>query len=100
MNIPDKIRIEGESWAILLVEDTESALGTRLFGHFDESKRIITLDSDHRTEETFMHELVHAVDKNHGLDLNEKQILTLAQVLYAIIVDNNLDFREENSSIK
>ena len=98
MNIPAKLTIEGEPWTVKLIDSTDHALDTRLFGSESQTTREISLDALHRTSQTFLHELLHIVDKNHGLLLEEKQIMTLAQVLYAIIVDNKLDFRRKEET--
>ena len=97
MNIPAKLIIEGEPWTVNLIDSTDHALDTRLFGSESQTTREISLDALHRTSQTFLHELIHIIDKNHALGLEEAKIMTLAQVLYAIIVDNKLDFRREES---
>ena len=92
MNIPNKLIIEGEDWTVDLIENTNHKLGTRKFGESDMTECLITLDANHRTEQTFLHELVHIIGYNHGLDLSESHVLTISQVMYAIIVDNKLNF--------
>jgi hypothetical protein len=42
--------------------------------------------------ETFLHEIIHFVSHNAGLDLKERQILGLAHGLFQVIRENKLDF--------
>jgi len=92
MKIPNRLNIDGEEWKVNLVE-TKHDLGTVNFGTMNLSTLEINLDKDNRTDQTLLHELFHVIDKNNGLDLNEQQILSLSQGIYATIVNNDLDFR-------
>ena len=41
-----------------------------------------------------LHELIHVVSSNRGMRLKEAQVESLANGLFQIIRDNDLDFRK------
>ena len=88
MKIPKKLRIDGENWTIEKVRVPGDDLETRYFGITDHMKKKITLDMVNRADSTFLHEIIHAVDVNRHLALNEDQVKSLAHGLYAVIKEN------------
>lgn len=100
MKIPKKLWIDGEEWEINLDDSGGTVLDTRNFGMTNIATRKITVDSKQRTGPSFLHEIFHAIDVNRHLEITEQQIDSLAHGLYAVIVDNNLDFREPKKKRK
>ena len=94
MKIPRKLRIDGEDWRVKKIKVNQNDLETRFFGMADHMERKITIDTVHRTDSTFLHEIVHAVDVNRHLSLTEEQVKSLSHGLYAVIKDNKLNFNE------
>jgi len=94
MKIPRKLRIDGENWIVKKVKVKNDDLETIYFGRTDHMLKTITIDTSHRTNETFLHEIIHAVEVNRGLELSETQVKSLSHGLYATIKDNKLRFDE------
>ena len=92
MKIPNKVRIDGEIWTVKKVKNTlDSDYLGRTFPHDHQ----ILLNTDAKgIDSTFLHELNHVIDKNRSLGLTEQQICSFSSGLYAIIVDNKLNFIE------
>lgn len=93
MKIPDKIRIDGENWEI--IKNKNLLRNESLRGRITYLTRIIELEANSpRIAPSLLHECIHAVDNNANLDLTEEQVKRLAHGIYAIIVDNNLNFND------
>jgi hypothetical protein len=43
---------------------------------------------------TLLHEVIHAVDELHGIDLDEEQVVKLGKGLYQVLKDNPNIFEE------
>ena len=100
MKIPRKLKIDGEKWTVEKISVRQNDLETRYLGCTDHLKKKITIDIKHRTDSTFLHEIIHAVDVNRHLELSEEQVKSMAYGLYAVIVDNKLDFRNSTKAKK
>ena len=91
MKIPRKIRMDGVDWKII---KTSNDLNSNIMGTtYPHAKEILLSTDSGQIESTFLHEVVHVIDLDRGLELSENQVQSLASGLYAAIVDNNLDFR-------
>ena len=91
MKIPRRIRVDGEDWTI---EKHSNGMDSSFLGRTFKHDHLITLNKDAKgIESTLLHEIVHAIDMNRNLELTESQVSSLSSGLYAVIVDNNLDFR-------
>lgn len=92
-----ELKIGGLNYAIQPVEWDENINGIMQFGlcHKDLTKiEINTNVSEQLQNQTIVHEMLHAVFMEAGIDLdNEEYIVTnLAPVLYQVIKDNDFDF--------
>ena len=98
MRIPRIIRADGERWKVLKKDNgLESDYLGRTFPHCHE----IILNTDAEgIDATFLHELGHVVNNNRALKLTEEQISSFTSGLYAVIVDNKLDFRNSTKAKK
>ena len=94
MKIPKSLRLDGEDWKIELIHNTEHDLDVRHYGKTDDSKSLITLEANHHTDETFLHEIIHTIETNRFLEMTEQQVFSLSHGLYAVIRDNKLNFNE------
>jgi hypothetical protein len=93
MRIPKKLKIRRATWNVTFdnsIEKTDKAVGLCI----DSTKKIvISPDSDrNETEETFIHELLHACWPKDvcGDRLEEKLIRSLSPILYKALKDNDL----------
>jgi len=94
MKIPSKIKVSGVWYKIEIAKDTSDDMneaqnrGRVLFG-----KGIIKILDSYFPESknrTLLHEIIHILDDDLGLDLEEKTIRRLASGLYQVLKDNNL----------
>jgi len=96
MKIPDKIKVAGHIYKVVWDDVRLSNLG--LVGESDHHGDIIYLCKYYRSgtpnaqseiEETFLHEILHAVDANYNMhSLTEDVVTRLAVGLYQVLVDN------------
>ena len=91
MKIPRKIRVDGEDWTI---QKHTNGMDSSFLGRTFKHDHLITLNKDAEgIASTFLHEIIHVIELTRHLEFTESQVSSLASGLYAIIVDNNLDFR-------
>lgn len=51
----------------------------------------LNTDADKSKQEcTYLHEIIHEINYQHGLDLKESQVDTLGTCLYQVLTDNDL----------
>lgn len=91
MKIPHKIRIKSRiSYEIVWVDrfDDEHCLGECR----GDVKQIAILknQSDKQTFQTFLHEVLHAIEFEHGISLPHKSIHVLDAAIYKILKLNKL----------
>ena len=92
MEIPKSIKIGGHDVEILLTDD----VSMNKSGELRNWKNLIKINNDGFSEsvqaESLMHEILEAINENHQLELPHHVIMTLADQIFAIIRNNNLDF--------
>lgn len=96
MRIPNKIKVAGHWYKVKW--DDKGLIKERLIGSTNNDFKEIRLCKHYKSkrarakseiEETLMHEIVHAVDKNYNNNsLTEKALNRLSQGLYQVLVDN------------
>jgi hypothetical protein len=62
------------------------------FGELDTGTGLISVlntSTKQMQEETLLHEIIHAIDEDMGIGLNEKQVQRLSVSLYAVLKENN-----------
>lgn len=99
-NIPIAVRVGGRTYRVNVVDRpvlTEGNRGTPLYGRIDFNNSEITVSSFGFSEDTmyltFLHELIHALTHDRGIewgDKDEEYTDALARALHAFIVDNNV----------
>ena len=99
MKIPEKIKIGGQEFSVVIDETTTSA---NFLGLCDVDALKITLSKKHskaKQDQVFLHEILHAVyhtaamDNIEGVKDKEEYIIdALSQGLYAVLKDNKLRF--------
>jgi hypothetical protein len=94
MNIPDQIKIGGHIVNVEMVD----VLDNDLVGEANNSRNVIRLVKHYpqsQIEVTFLHELLHMCFYHMGIGMGEdphteRTVEGLAQVLYQVLVDNNM----------
>ena len=92
MKIPDNLQVDGEIWKIEKIPVIDNSLETHYWGKTLPNELKIVIDINHRTDTTFLHEIIHVVELSRSLNLTEEQVNSLAHGLYGVIIDNKLDF--------
>lgn len=65
--------------------------GRECWGTFTASKGLIELQTGlpaGRTQETWVHEILHAIEQDRSIGLSERQVSQLAPAIYTFLKDN------------
>ena len=93
MKIPNKLNICGFEYTIEIREIDDSDL----WGQHNLNKCRIIIANDvvskQKKEQTFLHEILHAIDAAVGTGLKEEQVIALSRALYQVLNDSKL-FKE------
>lgn len=93
MKIPKKLKVGGVVYDVNITDKLE--LGYQYVGEILRSERKINIRPIVGKEETFLHEVVHAILYMGGYnEHDEKLVEAIAQGLWAVIVDNEKMFKE------
>lgn len=93
MDIPSSVKILGHEYKVVL--------SNRLFasdskeGNCDTGQNIITIDSNFAEShigETFLHEILEAIDSRMELELEHRKICALSETLFQILKENRIRF--------
>jgi hypothetical protein len=93
--IPSKVQLTKQaSYEIVWVDsfNNEDILGETRFG-----KSQIAIKkgmSPKLTVTTYLHEVLHGISAEHGIDLTEKQVLAFESAFYYLLKNNNV-FKDE-----
>ena len=96
MEIPTKVKICGHEYNVRFDKNlflTESVGGGKACANMLE---ITLADGDFpesRRAEVFLHEIIEMIKYTLQVDLDHKDLSAISEVLFAVIRDNNLDFR-------
>ena len=96
MKIPDKIKVAGHIYKIRF--DDKGLAKENLIGQTNNDFKEIRICKHYKSkrarakseiEETFLHEMLHTIDKNYNnSSLSEKALSRLSQGLYQVLKDN------------
>ena len=87
------VKVGGIVYPIEIVNDFTGETGD--WGQTNFKKTTITLDSNmskQRTEQTLVHEIVHCIFEEAGLEQEEDKINRLGIVLHQVLTDNDFSF--------
>ena len=94
MRIPKTIKIGGIEYSIELVEEAKDEVnGAEYIGRvlFKENKiKILSSYSEEKQYRTLLHEIIHVLDEDLKVGLEEKDICRLEVGLYQVLNDNKL----------
>lgn len=83
--IPNEIKIIGKTYAVDVVEDMENC------GECLDTKQLIKIDHEmphELTQDTLLHEIMHAIDYQMHIGLKEREISAMASGITAVIKEN------------
>ena len=88
MLIPNAVRILGQSYSIEILPKKDMP---GMLGFCDTNSNTVklrkTLKGD-KLDEIFLHECIHAIDEQMGLNMKEKQVNGIAVGMLAFLKDN------------
>ena len=90
MKIPSKLKIGGHWFEVVFKNEVNDNYDKSGSGHAWNNK--ITIQKDmmqSKKESTFLHEIVHEINWQLGLNLDEHQTDCLGESMYQVLVDNN-----------
>lgn len=94
MKIPKKLNIGGIEYKIKIVKDNSDGMHEAQYRgkvRFSEDEvDILESYSNESKFRTLLHEIIHILDDNYKLELNEEIIARLASGLYQVLKDNKL----------
>lgn len=93
MKIPKTVKVGGHIYKVEITKTSEESKGHNNWGRTNHAKLKIYIDRELATskqEETYLHELVHAIDFHMGTKLKEEQVERFSNGLYQVLKDNNL----------
>lgn len=99
MHIPSNVRVGSCDYTVGFVEHALTLNGQECLGIVDCNMHRIsinrTLGDQQQREQTFLHELLHAVVNERGLELDNEELVVneLAKGLHQVIRDNPMLFR-------
>ncbi len=97
--IPKTIKIGGFTWEVSFVRNDSSLRSSNRYGECSYTDRKIRIESGFNQEqsnETFLHEVIHAVDNIYNNDaMCDEQIDRLAQGLHQIFGQLGINFTQK-----
>lgn len=94
MKIPDKIKVGGHLIPVVF-QDSRDLDNPGDYNSYHYRIRL-RKESDIRQDildEAFLHEIHEAIDKIYNLEIDHRSLTILSEILFAVIRDNDLDFR-------
>ena len=96
MKLPDKLKIGGHVVDVRVVSSREMPI--KLGQSMEQLNFIRVWDGmpESQIASTLLHEIIEYFDAHYELKLEHRQISTLAQALFQILRDNDLNFKNKN----
>lgn len=96
MKFPKKVKIGGHYYDILVADLDEKAGSDKAGGCYVVKNKIYVNKnynySQSQTEESFLHEIIEALNYNYELKLEHEKISILGSTLYQVLKDNKIKF--------
>ena len=93
MRLPETVKVGAFVYTIVRETQVRSDDDRRLCGQINYMRQEIHIGDGMAAEQeydTFLHEVLHAIDHNGQMGLSEKQIHRLASALLGVLLDNDL----------
>lgn len=88
MNGPTQIRVVGKTYTIEYVERVDDKDSSGESARDTQSIKVKKDQHQESARETLLHEVIHAVEGQLGLDLKEKQVHGLGVGLFQVLCEN------------
>ncbi len=94
----DKVKIGWKEYKIKLLESQQTLkTGTgECYGEIFYDEKVIHINKAYDVEfqeATLIHEVLHGIEDMYNLELGEETVTRLAQAIYTVLKDNNLEIR-------
>ena len=98
MNIPKKVLIGGHKYPVDVFSGDTRFINSGELNTWTQEIRINTADnlSESAQAEAFLHEIIEAINHYNELKLEHRNISVLCTQLFAVLRNNNLDFRKKD----
>ena len=93
MNLPGTVKVGAFVYRIEREAQVRADDDRRLCGQVDHMRQVIRIGEGMAAEQeydTFLHEVLHAIDHNGQIGLTEKQIHRLSSGILGVLLDNHL----------
>ena len=107
MKIPKEIKVGALTYQVLEIDQVFCIDNKEVYGKIEYDFAKISIRSDiqsrQRMELTLLHEVIHAITRDRGIDWgddNENYTEGLARGIHALIIDNPSMFKEVNNNGK
>ncbi|HEC65161.1 MAG TPA: hypothetical protein ENI23_07705 [bacterium] len=96
MDIPKKVLIGGHEYPVEVFNGGARFANAGDLNTWTQEIRINTMDDHPESSqaEAFLHEIIEAINHDNELKLEHRNITILGAQLFAVIRNNNLDFRK------
>lgn len=97
MKIPKKVLIGGHDYSVNVIQGDIRFLNSGDLNTWTQEIRVNTADNhpESAQAETFLHEIIEAINHDNELKLEHQNISILSTQLFAVIRNSNLDFRKK-----
>lgn len=94
----DKVKIGWKEYGVKLVEtqQTLKSGAKECYGEIFYDEKVIHINKSYdveQQEETLIHEVLHGIEEMYSLELGEETVTRLAQAMYTVLKDNNLEIK-------
>ena len=99
MKIPNSLKIGGHTYQVIL-RNREKEDGNSNLGSCNNHLHKIWLDtevSNTLQEETFLHEIIEALNYNYQLEMSHQTITILTTIFYQVLKDNDICFKTDKN---
>lgn len=88
--IPKKVKVGAFEFQVVQSENVRDSDDDSCLGLIKHDELVIELDNicKRPAQESFIHEVIHAIDRNAGESLEERQVAMLGTGLYLLLLDN------------
>lgn len=90
MKIKGKYKIGAHTFDVHFGSEIDGFSNMGQQQHWQNRINLQTDMAQSKKESVFFHEVFHEMNMQHGWDLNEKQVVTIAEAFYQFLTDNNL----------
>lgn len=94
----DKVKIGWKEYEVKLLESQQKLKDNarECYGEILFDEKVIHINKNYDVEQqkaTLIHEVLHGIEDMYSLELGEEVVTRLAQAIYTVLKDNNLEIK-------